>query len=328
MTTETPAKWRVVITNQIPPAGIARLRECDGLDLDYTEKKLETESICSKLREGADVLYCLLTDRIDAKILDAGGSRLKQITTMSVGYNHIDVAECAKRGIAVTNTPDCLTETTADTTLGLVLAASRRFKEATAAVVDGSWGPWQPLWMCGNDVHSSVVGIIGLGRIGAAVARRLRAFNCTILYTGSRPKPDVADPLEAEFVPLDDLLARSDIVIPLCPLNASTTGMFDAKKFAKMKNTAVFINAARGELVNQEDLIVALKEGVIFSAGLDVTTPEPIPLDSELLKLPNCYVLPHIGSASSNTRNGMAKMAADNVIAGFLQKSLPNPVKL
>lgn len=319
------------MTSEIPSAGLARLRECDGLELDYPKPgapKMNTEQICAKLHEGADALYCLLTDRITSAVLEAGGERLKIIATMSVGYNHVDTAECARRGVKLTNTPDCLTETTADTALGLVLAACRRFKEASAAVVDGGWDVWSPEWMCGPDVHHSTVGIVGLGRIGAAVARRLRAFGCTILYTGRRPKPDVADPLDAEFVDLDNLLARSDIVIPLCPLNDATRGMFDKAMFAKMKNSAVFINAARGELVNQDDLIVALKERVIFGAGLDVTTPEPLPLDSELIKLPNCYILPHIGSASLETRGAMARMAANNVVAAYQQKPLPNEVKI
>lgn len=324
------AKWRVVVTSDIPPEGLATLKSCEGLELDLPThgEKLDSKAINEKLSQGADALYCLLTDRIDKSTLDAGGDRLKLVATMSVGYNHVDMVECTKRGIAVSNTPDCLTETTADTTLGLVLAASRRFKEATQAVVDGSWGVWEPLWMCGQDVHNSVVGIVGLGRIGSAVARRLRAFNCKILYTGSRPKPDVAGPLQAEYVSLDTLLERSDIVIPLCPTNDYTRGMFNAETFAKMKKSAVFINAARGELVNQDDLIVALKERVISGAGLDVTTPEPLPLDSELNKLPNCYILPHIGSASQATRGAMAKMAADNVVAAYNKKPLPNEVRI
>lgn len=325
-------KLRVVITNEIPPAGLARLRSCEGLELDYPGPggTLDQGEIIAKLREGADVLYCLLVDRITPEVLAAGGSRLKLVSTMSVGYNHIDVKECSRLGISVSNTPDCLTETTADTALGLVLATCRRFKEATASVTNGGWGTWQPLWMCGPDVHSSTVGIVGLGRIGAAVARRLKAFNCKILYTGSKPKPaSITEPLGAEFIEdLDSLLERSDIVIPLCPLNDSTKGMFNASKFAKMKKSAVFINAARGELVNQDDLIVALKERVIFAAGLDVTTPEPLPLDSELNKLPNCFILPHIGSASLNTRNEMSLMAANNVIAHFKKESLLNPVTL
>lgn len=326
-----PPKWRVVVTSEIPPAGLARLQECDGLDLDYPKPgapALGTEELCAKLREGSDALYCLLTDKITPAVLEAGGERLKIVATMSVGYNHVDTATCARRGIKLTNTPDCLTETTADTTLGLVLAACRRFKEAAAAVENGGWGVWSPEWMCGPDVHHSTVGIVGLGRIGAAVARRLRAFGCTILYSGNRPKPDVAAPLDAEFVDFETLLAKSDIVIPLCPLNIVTRGMFDKSVFAKMKKSAVFINAARGELVNQDDLIAVLKERGIFGAGLDVTTPEPLPLDSELIKLPNCFILPHIGSASLETRGAMARMAADNIVAAYYSKTLPNEVNI
>ena len=261
------AALRVVVTRRVPAPAIALLKSVvPALDLSIwdEDQPIPASELKARLSDGADALYCVLTDKITPEILDAAGSRLRVVSTMSVGYNHIDVEECHRRGIKVGNTPDVLTETTADTAVGLVLASCRRFKEATAAVVDGTWGTWSPLWMCGADVHSSTVGIVGLGRIGAAVARRLRAFNCKILYTGSRPKPAIANPLDAEYVSLDALLEMSDIVIPLCPLNEKTTGMFDAKAFGKMKKSAVFINAARGELVNQDDLVVALKERAIF----------------------------------------------------------------
>lgn len=323
--------WRVLITRRIPPPALDVLKsagpafEMCTWDSDDT---MPHEEMCSKLSEGFDALYCMLTDRISPEVLDIAGPRLKMVSTMSVGYNHIDVVECKKRGIIVGHTPDVLTETTADTAVGLALATCRRFKEATAAVEDGTWGTWSPLWMCGPDVHSSTVGIIGLGRIGAAVARRLRAFNCKILYTGSRPKPDIADPLDAEYVSLDTLLETSDIVIPLCPLNENTAGMFDEKLFNKMKKTAVFINAARGELVNQNDLLVALTERKIYAAGLDVTTPEPLPTDSPLINCPNCFILPHIGSASEATRGAMGVLAAKNLIAAYKSQPLPNQVKV
>lgn len=274
---------------------------------------------------GADALLCVLSDKVTTTVLDASPN-LKMVSTISVGYNHIDIAACKSRAIPVGNTPDVLTETTADTAVGLVIAACRRFREATASVHGGTWGTWALLGMCGMDVHSSTVGIIGLGRIGAAVARRLRAFNCTILYSGRSEKPALAGPLEATFVSLDDLLARSDIVIPLCPLSSETEGMFNATIFKKMKRTAVFVNAARGELVNQEDLVTALNDGTIFSAGLDVTTPEPIPTDHPLTKCENCFILPHIGSASEKTRENMANIGVRNLIAAYDGVTIPHEV--
>lgn len=325
------APWRVVVTRRVPAPAMDLLRdEKANLELDIwdSDEQMPESELIARLSKGTDALYCVLTDRITPEVLDAAGDRLKIVSTMSVGYNHIDVAECKRRGIPVGNTPDVLTETTADTTVGLVLAACRRFKEATASVENGTWGTWSPLGMCGVDVHSSTVGIIGLGRIGAAVARRLRAFNCNIIYSGRAPKPDIADPLEAKFVSEDELLGTADIVIPLCPLNANTHGMFDKEKFGKMKKSAVFVNAARGELVNQEDLYTALTEGQIFAAGLDVTTPEPLPTDSPLITCPNCFILPHIGSASEGTRIGMATLASKNLLAAYFGNPMPSEVKI
>lgn len=323
--------WRVVVTRRVAPEAMQILRATTPpLDLDIwdSEDPIPSEELISRLSAGTDALYCMLTDKVTPAVLDAAGDRLKIVSTMSVGYNHIDVAECKKRGIIVGNTPDVLTETTADTTVGLVLAACRRFKEATASVVDGTWGTWKPNGMCGPDVHGATVGIIGLGRIGAAVARRLRAFSCKILYSGRAAKPEFEEVLDAKFVGLDELLSSADIVIPLCPLNEETKGMFDKTKFAAMKDTAVFINAARGELVNQEDLYTALTEGQIFAAGLDVTTPEPLPTDSPLIKCPNCFILPHIGSASQGTRTAMATLAAENLVAAHKGEALPSEVKI
>lgn len=328
---ESTAPWRVVVTRRIPAAAMVMLKEAKPkLDLDVwdSDDPMPQPEIVKRLSSGADALYCMLSDNISSEVLDAGGSRLKMISTMSVGYNHIDVAECKRRSIIVGNTPEVLTETTADTTVGLVLAACRRFKEATASVINGTWGTWTPMGMCGMDIHSSVVGIVGLGRIGYAVAKRLKAFNCTIIYSGRSPNPEMADPLDAKFVSLEQLLQQSDIVIPLCPLNQHTEGMFDASKFKVMKKTAVFINAARGELVNQDDLYTALSEGWIFAAGLDVTTPEPLPMSDPLIKCPNCFILPHIGSASEGTRTAMATLACRNLLAAYHDIPLPSQVKL
>lgn len=307
--------------------GLRDMEPKPDIHMWHSDSPMPRDEFLKQLSAGADGLLCVLTDKVDKEALDAAGERLKVVSTISVGFNHIDSEECHKRNILIGFTPDVLTDTTADTTVGLVLAACRRFKEATASVTDGTWGTWTLFSMCGMDVHSSTVGIIGLGRIGSAVGRRLRAFDCKILYTSRSPKPEEADPLDATYVSMDELLARSDIVIPLCPLNAETKGMFNKKVFDAMKKTAVFINAARGDLVNQDDLVDALNNGDIYAAGLDVTTPEPIDPNHPLTKCPNCYILPHIGSSSMATRTAMATLAVDNMIAACKKEDLPSQVK-
>eukprot|EP01137_Pigoraptor_chileana_P035602 Opistho-2@29897 len=274
---------------------------------------------------GVDGLLCLLTDKIDTELLDAAGPSLKVVSSMSVGIDHIDASACRLRGISIGNTPGVLTEATADIALMLALMAARRAVEATEAVRSGEWGAWQPLWMCGRDIAGATVGIVGLGRIGAAVARRMRACGAsTVLYSGSRKKKDAAAEVAGEFVPLGDLLRRSDFVFATCALNDATKGLFDYAAFTAMKPTAVFVNTSRGGVVNQDDLVRVLTERRVFAAGLDVTTPEPLPTDHPLLSLRNCVVLPHIGSATIDTREAMASLAVDNVIRGLVAP-LPPP---
>eukprot|EP00737_Agarophyton_chilense_P003075 gb/GEZJ01003563.1/.p1 GENE.gb/GEZJ01003563.1/~~gb/GEZJ01003563.1/.p1 ORF type:complete len:382 (-),score=45.20 gb/GEZJ01003563.1/:902-2047(-) len=320
--------WRVVVTRHVPAPAMDMLRNAKlHLDIWDSSDPMPHHDLVKKVAEGCDALYCVLTDKISADVLDAAGERLKVVATMSVGHNHIDIKECSKRGIKVSHTPNVLTETTADTAVGLVLAACRRFKEATASVVDGTWGTWTPIGMCGQDVHDSTVGIIGMGRIGSAVARRLHAFNCNILYWDINHVTHVEEQLGAKLVDMNELLSQSDIIITLCPLNEHTTHMFNMEKFKLMKNTAVFINPARGELVDQDDLVAALEQGEIFSAGVDVTTPEPIPKDHPLVKLPNCFILPHIGSASLGTRTDMAVLTSKNILAAYNGIPLPSAVR-
>jgi lactate dehydrogenase-like 2-hydroxyacid dehydrogenase len=279
-----------------------------------------------ELAAGVAGIFCLITDRIDAAVLAAAGPSLRVVSTMSVGYDHIDIAACRAQGVTVGYTPGVLTETTAELALALLLATARRLPEAWSAVKEGAWGPWRPAWMTGADIFGSTVGIVGLGRIGAAVAQRLVGFGCRLLYSGSAPKPAVAGPVGAEFVDFSTLLAESDFVTIHCPLNAATHHLFDAAAFARMKRSAILINTSRGGVVDQEALYSALATGQIAAAGLDVTTPEPLPPDHPLLTLPNCVVLPHIGSASVATRTRMAVMAADNLVAGVTGQPLPNPV--
>jgi len=197
---------------------------------------------------------------------------------------------------------------------------------AANAVKTGAWSTWHPLWMCGRGLANATVGIVGLGRIGFGVARRLRPFAVSrILYAGHAAKSYAAE-LGAEFVPLDDLLARSDFVVVSCPMSPETTDLFRASTFARMKPTSVFVNTSRGGVVNQADLCAALRAGVIAAAGLDVTTPEPLPVDSELLALDNCVVLPHIGSATVETRTAMSLLTARNILAALSGKPMPCPL--
>lgn len=318
-------KPKVLLTRNVPQAAVERLQEACDLQHWASDEPIPRETLL-EWAAGVDGIYCLLTDRIDAELLDAAGAQLRVVSTMSVGYDHVDVDACRARGVAVGNTPGVLTDTTADLTVALLLCTARRLPEAITAVKEGAWPPWQPEWMTGLDIFGSTVGIVGLGRIGAAVAQRLAGFNCRILYSGPNPKPDVAEPLGAEYVDMDTLLAESDFISIHSPYNEATHHMFSTDAFEKMKPNAILINTSRGGTVDQEALYQALVDGKIAAAGLDVTTPESLPPDHKLLTLPNCVILPHVGSASIATRTQMALMAADNLIAGVQGEPLPNGV--
>ena len=320
------SKPRTVVTRRIPHAGLELVeRETDMRHWD-SDEPIPRATLLEWV-QGIDGLYCLLTERIDDELLDAAGPSLKVVSTLSVGYDHIDVQACRRRNIAVGNTPGVLTETSADLAVALLLTTARRIPESIDAVRKGEWTTWKPEWMAGYDVYGSTVGIVGLGRIGAAVARRLRhGFGCRILYNSPKPKPAIADPLEAEFTDFPDLLAESDFISIHTPLNDATRDLFNADTFRKMKRTAILINTSRGGTVDQAALYDALVKGEIAGAGLDVTTPEPLPTDHPLLTLPNCVILPHIASASYATRAKMAWLAAENVVAGVKGQRLPHPV--
>ncbi|KAG8454965.1 hypothetical protein GDO86_001255 [Hymenochirus boettgeri] len=237
---------------------------------------------------GAHGLLCLLSDKIDKEVLDTAGPNLKIISTLSVGFDHLALDEIKKRGIRVGYTPDVLTDATAELTVALLLTTCRRLPEAIEEVKNGGWKTWAPMWMCGYGLSGSTVGVIGLGRIGMAIARRLKPFGVKkFLYTGHQPKPENAE-LNAEFVSCEKLAEESDFVIVSCSLTPETEGLCNKDFFQKMKKTSIFINTSRGSVVNQEDLYQALASGQIASAGLDVTTPEPLPTDHPLLTLKNC----------------------------------------
>eukprot|EP01117_Protostelium_nocturnum_P000936 TRINITY_DN11268_c0_g1_i1.p1 TRINITY_DN11268_c0_g1~~TRINITY_DN11268_c0_g1_i1.p1 ORF type:complete len:371 (+),score=141.23 TRINITY_DN11268_c0_g1_i1:38-1150(+) len=325
-------KRKILVTCKIPKVGMEILKKELGRDEFLIEEwpheeTLSNEELKGKVN-GMEGILCILQNQIKGETLQ-NAKDLKVISTMSVGYDHIDVEECFKRNILVGNTPGVLTETTADLALTLILTTCRRIPEAVNAVRSGEWGTWKPEWMCGRDLHHSTVGIFGFGRIGQAVAKRLLGFGCNVIYSSREEKKDLPKELlvggrdgnGVKFVDFETLLKESDIVVPQCPLNDQTRKIFNLDTFKKMKRDSIFINTTRGEVVDQEGLYVALKEGLIHSAGIDVTTPEPIPLDHKLLTLPNLVVLPHVGSATMETRGKMAEIAARNLVAGL--KGLP-----
>lgn len=273
------------------------------------------EAVVEQVREVEGVL-CLLTDRIDGEVI-AAGKRLRVISNCAVGYDNIDVAAATRRGILVCNTPGVLTETTADLAWALLMAAARRIAESDRYVRAGKWRSWSPQLMLGQDVGGATLGVIGLGRIGQAVARRARGFDMRVLYYDIVRVPEVERAVGAEFVELPVLLRESDFVSIHTPLTEETRHLIGAEELTLMKPTAVLVNSARGGVVDAQALAAALRKGEIFAAGLDVFESEPLPADDPLLDLENVVVLPHIGSASVATRTRMARMAAGNLIAGL-----------
>ena len=276
---------------------------------------------------GCDGVLTLLTDRVDDEFLDAAGPQLKVVSNYAVGFDNVDVPACTARGIPVGNTPGVLTETTADLAFALMMAAARRLPEGDRYVRAGKWKTWGPLLLLGPDVHGATIGIVGFGRIGQAVARRAGGFGMTILYHDvQRAEASVETEHGATFLPLEDLLAQADFVSLHVNLTDETRGLINAEKLGWMKSTAVLVNTSRGPVINPADLAIALRDGQIFAAALDVTDPEPIPADDPLLSLDNCLVVPHIASASRATRGKMAEMAAANLLAGLRGERLPTPV--
>uniref|UniRef100_A0A8C9T244 Glyoxylate reductase/hydroxypyruvate reductase n=1 Tax=Scleropages formosus TaxID=113540 RepID=A0A8C9T244_SCLFO len=314
---------KVFVTRRIPQEGMRVLNQsglCKVSLWDSDEPIPRTDLLQGV--SGAHGILCLLSDRIDAEVINAAGPNLKVISTLSVGFDHLAVGEIKKRGVRVGYTPDVLTDATAELTVALLLATARRIPEGVEEVKNGGWSSWKPLWLCGYGLSGSTVGVIGLGRIGLAIARRLKPFGVKrLLYSGRTSKPQMG-------TSLDRLVSESDFVVVSCSLTPETQGLCDKALFSKMKKTAVFVNTSRGAVVNQEDLHEALSSGRIAAAGLDVTTPEPLPTDHPLLKLKNCVILPHIGSATYSTRGIMAELCANNLLAGLTGSAMPSELAL
>jgi len=310
------AMARCVVTRKLPFDAIDRLGAAHEVEL-WRGAMPPTPAELRELVAGAEGILAMLTDAIDRELIDACPD-LRAVANYAVGTDNIDLAYARERGIAVGNTPGVLTETTADLAFALILAVSRRIVESAAAVRAGEWWTWEPAGWLGHDVHGATLGIVGPGLIGEAVARRGAGFGMRILRSGRTPGPG--------RVGLDELLAESDVVSLHCPLTSETRGLIGADALMAMKQSAILVNTARGEVVDSAALREALESGWIAGAGLDVTDPEPLPGYDPLLGAPNLTVVPHIGSASHATRGRMAAMAVDNLLAALAGEPMPSPV--
>jgi len=306
------SKPYIYITRKIPETILASIQN----DFEYKmwpeeEIPVPREVLLEEIKK-ADGVFSLLTEKFDSQLMDEA-PKLKIIANMAVGYDNIDIKEATKRNILVTNTPGVLTETTADLTFALLMATARRLIEAVDYIRQDKWKSWYPMQLTGQDIYESTLGIIGMGAIGTAVARRAKGFGMRILYHNRRRKEEVEIALGAEYRDKESLLKEADFVCLLTPLNAETYHLIGEKELNLMKSSAILINSARGGLVDNLALYQALKEKRIWAAGLDVFEDEPIDSRHMLLELPNVVTLPHIGSASIKTRLKMAELAMDNL---------------
>ena len=315
----------VLVPRALPEGWLDSLQGCELVVGDADTPGFD-DHVAARLPDAEGIL-CLLTETIDAALLERA-PKLRVVSNMAVGVDNVDVAACTARGIAVGNTPGVLTDATADLTMALLLSAARRLPEAAADVRAGRWSTWSPTGWLGADLCGAQLGLVGLGKIGTAVARRAAGFGMRLAYHSRTRRPA----LEAELgglrpLPLPRLLATSDFVSVHVPLTDATTHLFDADALAQMKPTAILINTARGPIVDPVALRQALAAGTIGAAALDVTSPEPLPADDPLLTAPNLLVLPHIGSAPRGTRRKMAQLACDNLLAGLRGEPLPHAVR-
>jgi glyoxylate reductase len=304
------AMARCAVTRRLPGDALDRLAEVHDVELWPGDMPPRPHELIELVRE-ADGLLCMLTDRVDAALLDAA-PRLRAIANYAVGSDNIDLSAAAARGIQVGVTPDVLTDATADLAFALVLAAARRLVEGHEDVRAGRWRTWDPRGWLGHDVHGATLAIVGPGRIGRAVARRAEGFDMRVLTAGR------GDDLHA-------VLGQADVVSLHAPLTEQTRHLIDASALAAMKPTAILVNTARGGLVDQRALKAALDAGALGAAALDVTDPEPLPRDDPLLEAPRLIVVPHIGSATHRTRERMADLAVDNLLAALAGRPMPNP---
>lgn len=314
-------KHYIYITRKLPEHHLAPLKNIADVGMWDKEEEPVPREVLLKEAKKADALFTMLSDRIDEEVLKQNPN-LKVVANLAVGFDNIDIEAATKRGIAVCNTPDILTDTTADLAFALILMTARRLVEATELVKNGQWKSWSPYFLAGMDVHHKTLGIVGMGAIGEAVAKRALSFDMKVLYHNRNRKPGVEEKLGVAYRTFEELIVESDFVLTLTPLTDETSGMFTKEVFRKMKKSAIFVNVGRGAVVVEDDLVQALKEGEIAGAGLDVFVKEPIDPNHPLIKMKNVVALPHIGSSSVETRTKMIERCCENITA-VLQKEKP-----
>ena len=319
------AKPKIYVTRELPERGLSEIKAQFDTEV-WREYNAPPKKVIIEKASKADGLVTLLSDKIDSEVFDAEPS-LKIVSQFAVGFDNIDLKEATKRGIYITNTPGVLTETTADYAWALLMAAARRVVEADKYVRCGKWQVgWHPTMLQGNDVYGATLGIIGLGRIGSAIANRAKGFNMKVYYYDVIRHQDLEKELEIEYLEIEDLLQKADFVTLNVPLLKDTYHLINEKKLKLMKKNSILINNARGPVIDEQALYKALKIGWIAGAGLDVFEQEPTPEKNPLLTLDNVVVAPHISSSSYETRSRMAKIVADNLATFFAGKEPPNLV--
>jgi len=318
-------KPKIYVTRELPERGLAIIKRHFEVEV-WPEYAPPPKKVIIEKAKNVDAIASLLSDKIDSEVFDAA-PKLKMVAQLAVGFDNIDVQEATRRGIYVSNTPEVLTDTTADFAWALLMAIARRVAEADRYVRGGKWKVgWHPSMMQGRDVYGATIGIVGAGRIGYAVAKRAKGFDMRILFYDVIPRPEMEKDFGAKRVDLDTLLKESDFVSVHVPLMKETHHLINTERLKMMKKTAYLVNNSRGPVVDEKALYEALKEGRIAGAGLDVFEQEPTPMDNPLLKLDNVVVAPHISSASYETRSRMAEMVAENLVAFFEGKKPPNLV--
>ena len=320
-------KYSVFITRKIPEPGPTILKKYLQINMNPEVNVLGREVLIKNVKN-VDALLCMLGDNIDSNVMDAAGPNLRVISCYSVGYDHVDIKEAEKRKIIVTNTPNVLANTTADLTFSLILSAARNIVDADNHVRKGNWKfGWTPDLFLGYDVYGSTLGIIGLGEIGTLVAKRAKGFGMEVLYYSNSRNQKIESDLSISYVPLEELLQRSDFVSIHVSLNKSSFHMIDESKIKLMKKTAFLINTSRGKIVNEQHLIKALKDKQIAGVGLDVYENEPISTSNPLIHMPQTVLLPHIGSATFRTRSKMAEVSANNIVNSLIGKGTVYKIK-
>lgn len=319
------AKPKVYVSRLIPEPALEIVRAATEMRVWDREDVPPPREVLLREVAASEGLLSLLTDKVDDELIRAA-PRLRVVANMAVGFDNIDVPAATRRGVVVTNTPEVLTETVADFAFTLMLASSRRLVEADTLTRAGEWKTWSPLMLAGQDMHHATLGLVGVGRIGAAVARRAKGFEMRVIYYDVVRRPDLEQSLGIEFRDLNEVLREADFISVHVPLTKQTQHLISRDQFRLMKKTAVFVNTSRGPVVDQAALAEALRTRTIYAAGIDVFEKEPVPADDPLLRLDNVIVAPHIASASIPTRIRMATLAAENLVAALQGKRPPTPV--